>query len=177
MTGAGLRTSLDMVGNLIGRLEGARAGGEAPSGQDCSEACEQPALLPVVMTGSHLDTVPAGCILDGGLGIVAAIECVQGWREEGQRPRLPVELVAFVEEGTRFGNGVHGEPGHDWGGSGGGRRGSVAGCRRSHLSRVPAGVGARSLFLLGAARRDPREIRCCTSSRGRNWSSRGLPWP
>ena len=34
------------------------------------------------MSGSHLDTVPAGGNFDGALGIVAALECVRSWQEE-----------------------------------------------------------------------------------------------
>lgn len=57
-----------------------------------------------VVTGSHLDSVPAGGGFDGPLGVVSAFLAVDLLRASaGPRPR-PVAVVAFVEEeGARFG--------------------------------------------------------------------------
>src|SRR5262245_10861067 len=56
MKDAGLETWVDPAGNTFGRLG---AGG------------------PTVMTGSHIDTVPQGGPLDGALGVLAGLECLQ----------------------------------------------------------------------------------------------------
>ncbi len=81
----GLEVEIDPAGNLIGRW---RAGNE-PS--------------PVVMVGSHLDTVPSGGRFDGALGVIAAIHAVALLKEEGFEPSRPLWIAAFMdEEGTRF---------------------------------------------------------------------------
>lgn len=65
MTAAGMQVELDPIGNLIGTYAGREPG------------------LPAVMSGSHLDTVPAGGNFDGVLGILAALECARSWQDEG----------------------------------------------------------------------------------------------
>lgn len=56
-----------------------------------------------VVTGSHLDTVPAGGAFDGALGLVSALVAVAALRHRGVRPRRPLAVVAFAdEEGARF---------------------------------------------------------------------------
>ncbi len=86
MEEAGMRVRTDPLGNIFGRYEG----------NDGS--------LPVVLTGSHLDSVPNGGKLDGALGLISAIECVNGWKDGGWKPLRPVEVIAMVEEeGTQFG--------------------------------------------------------------------------
>ena len=85
MLEAGLKVREDAVGNLFGRLEG-----------------KNPAN-PVVMTGSHIDTVASGGIFDGNLGVIAAIEVLQTMNEKGIVPNTPIEVCAFKdEEGARF---------------------------------------------------------------------------
>lgn len=83
---AGLRSSTDAVGNLFIRY--------APDGvQDGSP----------VMSGSHLDTQPAGGWLDGAYGVVAALEVLVSLKEKGVRVARPLDVVAWVnEEGSRF---------------------------------------------------------------------------
>lgn len=86
MEEAGLRSWQDAAGTQYGRLEGAREG------------------LPVLVLGSHLDTVPDAGGYDGILGVLLAI-AVAG-RLRGRASELPfaVEVAAFGdEEGTRFG--------------------------------------------------------------------------
>lgn len=86
MLAAGMKTEIDPIGNLIGTYPG---------------RYEQ---LPAVMSGSHLDTVPAGGNYDGVLGIVSALEVARSWREEGFVPLRSLKVIATVEEeGTAFG--------------------------------------------------------------------------
>lgn len=163
MAEAGLRTRLDGVGNLIGRLDGAGGVGEMPAGEARNgarrDADQVEPSLPVVMTGSHMDTVPCGGVLDGALGIVAAIECVQAWREEGWRPCLPVEVVAFVEEeGTRFGIGCMGSRammGDPAVADAEALRDATGRTLAAHLREWGLDPGST-----GDARRDPKGIRC-----------------
>ncbi len=85
MLDAGLTVREDAVGNLFGRLEGRNADS------------------PVVMTGSHLDTVVSGGMFDGMLGVLAGIEALRTMKEKGLVPNAPIEVCAFKdEEGARF---------------------------------------------------------------------------
>jgi allantoate deiminase len=91
MKEAGLAVREDAAGNLIGRREGTDS------------------RAPVVLTGSHIDTVPDGGKFDGALGVIAAIEAVQAMEEQGMATVHPIEVVAFTdEEGSRFGFGMLG---------------------------------------------------------------------
>ncbi|MCB1306830.1 MAG: Zn-dependent hydrolase [Leptospiraceae bacterium] len=84
MKQAGMEARLDGAANVFGRVnhrEGA----------------------PAVMTGSHLDTVPAGGHLDGALGVLVGLECLRRVQEEKINTRYPMELVAFSDEEGRFG--------------------------------------------------------------------------
>ncbi len=83
MEAAGLETHSDAVGNLFGRASGREAG--------------------LVLTGSHLDTVPNGGAYDGALGIIAGLCAVQMLLEEKGPPRKTIEVLATCEEeGSRF---------------------------------------------------------------------------
>ncbi|GMA51405.1 Zn-dependent hydrolase [Alicyclobacillus contaminans] len=94
MEEAGLSVREDAVGNLIGRRSGQQNDG------------------PVVLTGSHLDSVYNGGNFDGPLGVLAALEAVQCMQETGVETALPVEVVAFTdEEGARFRFGMIGSRG------------------------------------------------------------------
>jgi len=94
MKEAGLSVREDEVGNLIGRKEGKN-----------SDA-------PVVLTGSHLDSVPNGGDFDGPLGVLAGVEALHAMREHGVETEHPIEVIAFTdEEGTRFGYGMIGSRG------------------------------------------------------------------
>jgi allantoate deiminase len=84
MTGAGLQTRVDAVGNVIGRLE-------AGDGRR------------TLLVGSHLDTVRNAGRYDGPLGVLAGIALAE--RFSGAEP-LPfaLEVVGFAdEEGLRYG--------------------------------------------------------------------------
>ncbi|BAE85951.1 Zn-dependent hydrolase [Desulfitobacterium hafniense] len=94
MQEAGLIVREDAVGNLIGRREGRNP------------------QAPVVLTGSHIDTVCDGGIYDGGLGIIGAIEVLQSFNEQGISTEHPIEVYAFNdEEGSRFSFSMFGSRG------------------------------------------------------------------
>lgn len=88
---AGLSVRVDTVGNIAGRWAPRGASGEP------------------VAAGSHLDSVPAGGIFDGPLGVYAALESVRAMQDSGLDPARPVEIVSFTEEeGQRFAEGLLG---------------------------------------------------------------------
>ncbi len=72
MAEAGLRPEVDPAGNLIGLPPALRSG------------------TPVLMLGSHIDTVPEGGAYDGALGVLGAIEVVQTLSELGLRTHRPL---------------------------------------------------------------------------------------
>jgi N-carbamoyl-L-amino-acid hydrolase len=64
---------------------------------------------PVVLSGSHLDTQPAGGNFDGVYGVLAAFEVLEALEDGGIRTRRPVEAVVWTnEEGCRFAPGCTG---------------------------------------------------------------------
>lgn len=82
----GLATRVDPIGNAYARWNGLNA--------------EQP----VILCGSHLDTVRNGGRLDGAYGVLAAVEAVRSLKEQGYIPNLHIEIAAFAcEESSRFG--------------------------------------------------------------------------
>ncbi|MCS7206513.1 MAG: Zn-dependent hydrolase [Dehalococcoidia bacterium] len=86
MQALGLTVRIDPAANIIGRREG-----------------QQP-HLPVLMTGSHIDTVRAGGRFDGMVGVVGALEVVRLFNRGGIRTRHPLEVVVFTcEEPTAYG--------------------------------------------------------------------------
>lgn len=87
---AGLVTRIDAAGNLFGRWAG--------SDPD----------LPIVLTGSHVDTTLNAGRYDGVLGVLGAIDAVQRLRRAGVTPRRGLEVVAWAGEEPRFGTGCIG---------------------------------------------------------------------
>jgi N-carbamoyl-L-amino-acid hydrolase len=84
MRQAGLRVTVDQMGNIFGE----RAG--------------EPGQAPVMM-GSHVDSVPTGGRYDGQLGVLCALESIRTLDDQRVRTRHPVTLVIFTsEEGARF---------------------------------------------------------------------------
>lgn len=84
MERAGLAVHLDAAGTLVGRIEGEREG-------------------PALLLGSHQDSVRQGGAYDGIMGVILPLVALRALREAGQRPRRPVEVLAFAdEEGVRF---------------------------------------------------------------------------
>ncbi len=58
----------------------------------------------VIVTGSHLDSVPGGGNFDGPLGVASALAAVDLLRERGVEPSRPLAVAVFPEEeGSRFG--------------------------------------------------------------------------
>ncbi|MFM9371938.1 allantoate amidohydrolase [Streptomyces sp. Da 82-17] len=58
----------------------------------------------VVVTGSHLDSVPGGGAFDGPLGVASALAAVDVLRERDHRLERPLAVAVFPEEeGSRFG--------------------------------------------------------------------------
>jgi allantoate deiminase len=91
MREAGLTVTHDEVGNLRGRRVG-----------------RDPAQ-PIVMSGSHLDSVPSGGTLDGPLGVVGAVAAVEALAAAGISNTRSIEVIVFVgEEGSRFKRGTIG---------------------------------------------------------------------
>ncbi|WP_417690860.1 Zn-dependent hydrolase [Pseudidiomarina sp.] len=58
---------------------------------------------PAVLMGSHIDSVPAGGIFDGALGVLAALEVMQTLDENQVVTDTPIWGVATAEEEGRFG--------------------------------------------------------------------------
>ena len=86
----GMDVWADEVGNLFGRRRGNKGGA-------------------LVLTGSHLDSVPAGGRYDGPFGIVGPLEVIRAWNEAGVETEDDVGVVVFVgEEGSRFRRGTLG---------------------------------------------------------------------
>jgi allantoate deiminase len=91
MLQAGLEVTEDGAGNIFGRYEGKEKG------------------LPSVISGSHVDSVPNGGHFDGPLGVLAALEVAEAWKETGYMPLRSYEVVVFSdEEGARFNGGLRG---------------------------------------------------------------------
>lgn len=58
----------------------------------------------VIVTGSHLDSVPGGGNFDGPLGVASALAAVDLLRDRGVAPVRPLAVAVFPEEeGSRFG--------------------------------------------------------------------------
>ena len=86
---AGLEPRVDAALNVFGRLPGTADR--------------------LLLTGSHLDSVPNGGRLDGAYGAVAGLEVLRTMVESGDPLAARVEVVGFAdEEGVRFGMGLIG---------------------------------------------------------------------
>jgi N-carbamoyl-L-amino-acid hydrolase len=82
---AGCTIRVDAIGNLFLRRPGSKP------------------ELPVVMTGSHLDTQPTGGKFDGVYGVLAGLEVIETLNEHALTTRHPIELCVWCnEEGSRF---------------------------------------------------------------------------
>ena len=86
MRDAGMSAGFDALGNIVGRYEA-----DNPN-------------APIVMTGSHQDSVRNAGKYDGLFGIITAIACVRHLHEQDKRLPYTLEIVGFGdEEGVRFG--------------------------------------------------------------------------
>lgn len=62
-----------------------------------------------IAIGSHIDCVPNGGWLDGALGVVAALEVLQKYGLEKEKPAKTIHAICWSdEEGARFGRSVMG---------------------------------------------------------------------
>jgi N-carbamoyl-L-amino-acid hydrolase len=90
MKGAGLEVRVDPAGNIFGR----RSGSEK---------------LPVLLFGSHIDSVMHGGNFDGDVGSMGAIEVMRALNDGKVKTRHPLEAVIWTnEEGNHFGLGTLG---------------------------------------------------------------------
>jgi allantoate deiminase len=86
MEKANLEVFEDGIGTMFGRREGTNPD------------------LPVVMVGSHYDSVRNGGAYDGAVGTVAALETMRILNEMNFQNRYPIEMIAMnAEEGETFG--------------------------------------------------------------------------
>jgi allantoate deiminase len=86
MTAAGMTSWQDAAGNICGRYAAASAD------------------APVLLLGSHLDTVPNAGKYDGTLGVLSAIEVIRSLSVLGVSLPFHVDVIGFAdEEGVRFG--------------------------------------------------------------------------
>jgi N-carbamoyl-L-amino-acid hydrolase len=77
---AGLTSSIDGIGNVVGRDPKARV---------------------ALLAGSHSDSVPRGGWLDGALGVIFALEAARAWRRANPDAPVGIDVVSFAdEEGT-----------------------------------------------------------------------------
>lgn len=61
------------------------------------------AAKPAVIIGSHLDSVPAGGMFDGTLGVIAGFECIRILKEHNVQLDRPIWVIGTSEEEGRFG--------------------------------------------------------------------------
>lgn len=81
---AGLKSSMDEIGNVFAIDDRAQSD-------------------KTFMVGSHLDSVPCGGNLDGALGVLAGLECMQTMLENGIELKENFEVIGTSEEEGRFG--------------------------------------------------------------------------
>ena len=85
MAEAGMQVWRDPAANLVGRYQGTDP------------------TAPVLLIGSHLDSVRDGGCYDGPLGVMLAIEAVDALQRAGRHMPFAIEVIAFGdEEGSRF---------------------------------------------------------------------------
>jgi beta-ureidopropionase / N-carbamoyl-L-amino-acid hydrolase len=90
MKQAGLEVRADPAGNLLGTRPGSDN-------------------LPVLLFGSHIDSVVKGGNFDGDVGSLGAIEVINTLNENAVKTRHPLEVVIWMnEEGNHFGVGTMG---------------------------------------------------------------------
>jgi N-carbamoyl-L-amino-acid hydrolase len=90
MRDAGLTVRVDPAGNIFGYRAGTQN-------------------LPVLLFGSHIDSVPHGGNFDGDVGSLSAIEVIRALNDHKIKTRHPLEVVIWTnEEGFHFRVGVFG---------------------------------------------------------------------
>lgn len=90
MKDAGLTVRIDPAGNIFGHRDGSQK-------------------LPVIVFGSHIDSVVHGGNYDGDVGSLGAIEVMRALNESSVKTRHPLEVAIWTnEEGNHFGIGTLG---------------------------------------------------------------------
>ncbi|HEV2388073.1 MAG TPA: Zn-dependent hydrolase [Candidatus Acidoferrales bacterium] len=90
MKQAGLAVRVDPAGNIFGSRPGTQK-------------------LPLLLFGSHIDSVPHGGNFDGDVGSLGAIEVIRALNDRRVTTRHPLEVVVWAnEEGDHFGVGIFG---------------------------------------------------------------------
>jgi len=90
MRQAGLKVRIDPAGNIFGLREGSEN-------------------LPILLFGSHIDSVLHGGNFDGDVGSMGAIEVMRALNDANIKTRHPLEAVIWTnEEGNHFGIGTLG---------------------------------------------------------------------
>jgi len=90
MKDAGLGVRIDSAGNIFGHRDGSEK-------------------LPVILFGSHIDSVVHGGNYDGDVGSLGAIEVIRALNDSRTKTRHPLEVVVWTnEEGNHFGIGTLG---------------------------------------------------------------------
>lgn len=90
MKQAGLSVRVDPAGNIFGRREGSEK-------------------MPILLFGSHIDSVLHGGNFDGDVGSLGAIEVIRALNDGSVKTRHPLEVVIWTnEEGNHFGIGTFG---------------------------------------------------------------------
>ncbi len=90
MKDAGLQVRVDAAGNIFGHRDGSEK-------------------LPVILFGSHIDSVLHGGNFDGDVGSMSAIEVLRSLGAAKVKTRHPLEAVVWTnEEGNHFGVGTMG---------------------------------------------------------------------
>src|ERR1043166_5718550 len=80
MEKAGLKVRVDAAGNLMGHREGRNP------------------KLPVILFGSHIDSVPHGGNYDGVVGVLGALECIEILNQQNFLTTHPLEVIIFSDE-------------------------------------------------------------------------------
>jgi N-carbamoyl-L-amino-acid hydrolase len=80
MEKAGLKVRVDTAGNIIGHREGRNP------------------KLPVILFGSHIDSVPHGGNYDGDVGVLGGLECIEILNQQNFLTAHPLEVIVFSDE-------------------------------------------------------------------------------
>lgn len=107
-------------------------------------------LLPSIVFGSHIDTVPNGGKYDGALGVLIALEVMRVLEENEITTRHPLQLVSFsAEEPNPFGLSTFGS------------RAVTGKLTKKHILNVTDGAGTPLTDALKAAGGDPDNFETC----------------
>lgn len=80
MEKVGLKVRVDAAGNILGHREGRNP------------------KLPVILFGSHIDSVPHGGNYDGDVGVLGALECIEILNQQNFLTAHPLEVIVFSDE-------------------------------------------------------------------------------